>query len=945
MILNTLVLNLALNPAQFMAGLNAAKGAVAGFAGSMSMGLGLASVGVTVGLIKATEAAIEWEDAMLGAQKTIEMTDKPILEQQKYFEGLSESLLEMSTRMPVAAIDLAKMAEAAGALGVHEDEITDFVEAAATLSGLAEDVTPERAARAFGTIRTVMGLTTDEYMKFTSAVIQAGISGASTEGEILSMAERAAGQFGAMDIAVQDLAGWSAAMANVREMSEAGGTTLQRMGVIMEKNIIANGDGLKAVAQAAGVTTEAFAEMFKVDPSDAMQLWINGLAKVDDSLQRGLLLRKAGFSDIRLTRGLNKMINAVSVNLEGNLNDALSDTERGFNDQELVARMTEERWKGVAKQAEMLSNIIHKMALDIGEALLPIVALAVEHLKNLFTIVGNLIHSVPGLTAVITPLVAALAALGAIKFSANLLGMFLPTRGIGRVISATIGKKGGAGGGGFGTVLFGGFGKAISGAKKGIGGLFNLFKTGAGAAARLGSAAFLGVWMAVFAALALEWDALQKMWAETQKHVETIDKAEAANDEWLKTAPAVAEVESRIRKLKDANEDMWQGQMHGIKFITDGLSQFGIRQGVAVEDQIAKYEEYVRAVEAGEIKVRTVMSDTQRLRRMGMANAVMPQAKGNPFDAFMADQAANAGSLKSAVQALIDNGVIDPIKAGFDEARQAAIDGFGSVKKALQDKPMIISKKDRLENMAGRMKKVMAQIKKATKAKDPYSQAHWETARAKLQGTMERLRGTSVRKMGEIKNAGKKTAIDQKATWQSAMEYMVSQSQWGTSHTEAEIQSMASILAGIDLSASGAAVINSFAEGMASAIPNVTAQANAAADAAKPPLESQSPPKTGPLQNIDKWGANLVKTWAGGFGRGAHHVGAAANDVAGMFNPRLRGPALASGFAMQERRRGDCFHVGTLIADQRGLDELDRRSNKRRRHKRRGGDRENNDPN
>ena len=209
---------------------------------------------------------------------------------------------------------------------------------------------------------------------------------------------------------------------------------------------------------------------------------------------------------------------------------------------------------------------------------------------------------------------------------------------------------------------------------------------------------------------------------------------------------------------------------------------------------------------------------------------------------------------------------------------------------------------------------------------------------------MDKLKGSSTKSFKEIKSAGKTTAVDTKATWQSAMEYMVSQSQWGTSHTEAEIQAMAGVLAGIDLSASGAAVVNSFANGMLSAIPAVTDAANQAADAAKPPLESRSPPKTGPLRNIDKWGVSLVKTWAGGFTKGAHYVGTAGDEVARAFRPRLAAPAYAAPHAMQDRRRGDCFHVGTLIADQRGLDELDKRTHKRRRHKQRGAGRRDNDP-
>jgi len=70
----------------------------------------------------------------------------------------------------------------------------------------------------------------------------------------------------------------------------------------------------------------------------------------------------------------------------------------------------------------------------------------------------------------------------------------------------------------------------------------------------------------------------------------------------------------------------------------------------------------------------------------------------------------------------------------------------------------------------------------------------------------------------------------------------------------------------------GEAIMNSFAAGMEKAGARIIKAAAAAVSQAKRILESNSPPKEGPLRNIDKWGYNVMDSFAEGMANAAPRV-------------------------------------------------------------------------
>jgi hypothetical protein len=132
----------------------------------------------------------------------------------------------------------------------------------------------------------------------------------------------------------------------------------------------------------------------------------------------------------------------------------------------------------------------------------------------------------------------------------------------------------------------------------------------------------------------------------------------------------------------------------------------------------------------------------------------------------------------------------------------------------------------------------------------------------------------------------------------------------------------------------------SYASGLASQAQATEAAAQQLAAATHAAIGFSRPPRRGPLASIRSWGPHLVATWTAGIERHVGDVERTASRLAGAIVPAPLAPAWqASGGGWRSPastfgggRGGEVhLHIGTLIADERGLDELDRRLDLRRR--------------
>ncbi|HAM04143.1 MAG TPA: phage tail tape measure protein, partial [Megasphaera sp.] len=89
-------------------------------------------------LIAATKAAVDFESAMADVRKVVDF-DTP-----QQFAQMNEDVLKLSTNLPMAADDIAKIVAAGGQAGIARQDLMQFAEDAVKM-GVAFDVTAEQA--------------------------------------------------------------------------------------------------------------------------------------------------------------------------------------------------------------------------------------------------------------------------------------------------------------------------------------------------------------------------------------------------------------------------------------------------------------------------------------------------------------------------------------------------------------------------------------------------------------------------------------------------------------------------------------------------------------------------------------------------------------------------------------------------------------------------------
>ncbi|MES2210954.1 MAG: phage tail tape measure protein [Chloroflexota bacterium] len=301
----------------------------------------------------AIQAAQSFESATAGVAKTIDgdITD------------IVGGLRKMSTEAPLAYEELAAIAEAGGALGIAKGDILSFTDTVARLA-VTTDLTSEAAATSLGGLKTTLKLTGNDFRELGDELVYLGNNGASTESEILSMAESISGAANVMDASKEQVLGWASAVANTREEAEAGGSSIQRFWLESFKSVQKGGSELRLMAKTTGMTAAQFKRAFGKDATGTLATFITSLGKVSKAEQLATL-EKLGFTDIRVTRALLKLLGNTD-----NLAGSLVDVEHAAG---AMGEESEKRFATSASQMKILENNVRDAAATIGTELLPVV--------------------------------------------------------------------------------------------------------------------------------------------------------------------------------------------------------------------------------------------------------------------------------------------------------------------------------------------------------------------------------------------------------------------------------------------------------------------------------------------------------------------------------------------------------------------------------------------
>jgi TP901 family phage tail tape measure protein len=327
------------------------------FSGNIQRGVAIGLAATTAGFVGVVRAAADYESAFAGVRKTVEATEPQL-------EALSDAIRKMSREIPISAAELARLGEAGGALGIATADLEEFIRVTALL-GETTDLTADEAATSLGTLSNVLKLTGDEYDNFASTLVALGNAGASTESQIIQLAERmgAAGEL--IGLSTEQVLGFASAAASLGIEAEAGGSSFQKFFIETTKAVADGGDKLKVYAKISGQTTKEFARAFDEDAGGALQRFLKGLGKLDQAGQLRAL-KALGLDEIRITRLLLGLGNNAEL-----VADQLNIANSAFEKNSALTKEAGERFKTFDSQLQLAKNSLTDIGITIGSKLLP----------------------------------------------------------------------------------------------------------------------------------------------------------------------------------------------------------------------------------------------------------------------------------------------------------------------------------------------------------------------------------------------------------------------------------------------------------------------------------------------------------------------------------------------------------------------------------------------
>ena len=325
-------------------------------AGATLTGFGAATLGA-LGL--ATKAAMDWESAWAGVQKTVDGTAPQM-------EALEAGLRGMARELPSSHAEIAAVAEAAGQLGIETPNILAFTRTMIDL-GESTNMSAEEAAMSLSRFMNVMQTSQADVGRLGAAVVGLGNNFETTESEIVSMAQRLSGASAQAGLTEGEVLGLATAMSSVGIEAEAGGSAMSLSMKRIGKAVDEGGSKLDLFAQVSGMSSEQFAQAWETRPAEALTAFVDGLSRTEQlGMSTNAVLSELGITGIREADAMLRLSSAT-----GTLGDAMAMGNVEFEKGTALIEEASKRYETAESRVAMARNALVDAGISIGSVVLP----------------------------------------------------------------------------------------------------------------------------------------------------------------------------------------------------------------------------------------------------------------------------------------------------------------------------------------------------------------------------------------------------------------------------------------------------------------------------------------------------------------------------------------------------------------------------------------------
>jgi TP901 family phage tail tape measure protein len=306
-------------------------------------------------LIAATKAAVDFESAMADVRKVVDF-DTP-----QQFAQMNENVLKLSTNLPMAADDIAKIVAAGGQAGIARQDLMQFAEDAVKM-GVAFDVTAEQAGDMMAKWRSAFKLNQQDVVALADKINYLGNTTAASAPLISDVVTRIGplGEIGG--VASGEIAALGASMIATGVQSDVAATGIKNLILGMTA-----GEGATksqaAAFQQLGFDAADMAKRMQTDAKGAIMDVFRALQSLPKDQQASVLADLFGKESIGAIAPLLTNLDALESNFK-KVGDASQ--YAGSMEAEYQARS-----RTTANQLQLAKNAIVAVGIGIGSALLP----------------------------------------------------------------------------------------------------------------------------------------------------------------------------------------------------------------------------------------------------------------------------------------------------------------------------------------------------------------------------------------------------------------------------------------------------------------------------------------------------------------------------------------------------------------------------------------------
>lgn len=323
--------------------------------------VGIAGIGFE--FLKAAQAAATFEQAFAGIRKTVEASERQ-------FDQLGQSIIRMSTVVPVSTTELSRIGELGGQLGIAVQNLPSFIQTVSTLA-TTTNLTVDNAALGLARLDAIAQTNGETFENVASTIVDLGNNFAATESEIMTTVLRIAQAAAQVGATTQDALAFATALQAIGVPAQAGGTAVARVFQSIQSAIIQSGEEAELfaniAAQSGKVASENFAQLFGEDPAKAAQLFIEGLRGINE--QGGdviTMLEKLGLSQRRTTLAILGLAEAGDL-----LERTIITGREAFEDNTAATEEAIKRYSTFQSQLQVTKNTFNELQIQIGENVLP----------------------------------------------------------------------------------------------------------------------------------------------------------------------------------------------------------------------------------------------------------------------------------------------------------------------------------------------------------------------------------------------------------------------------------------------------------------------------------------------------------------------------------------------------------------------------------------------